>query len=117
MVYKLRITRWLPTSLNRLMRGSYHVQAKRKRIDCNMVCGYCIQNRIPRAQGRRRVDLCLTLQGRDKEHDDDNCWKNLLDNLVTAGMLIDDCRQYCQRGEVTYERGVERGTLITLTDL
>ena len=115
--YRLRIERWLPSSLNSLMRRSIHVRMKLERIDKNMVCAYAFQNRIPKALGRRRVDLHMTLQGRDRERDVDANWKSTLDSLVAAGMLIDDHRRYCELGDVTYERGAERATLIVLTDL
>ncbi len=117
MVYRLRIERWLPSSLNRLMRGTMRKRMVLERIDKNMVCAYAYQNRIPKALGRRRVDLHMTLQGRDKERDVDANWKSMLDSLVAAGMLIDDHRKYCELGDVTYERGAERATLITLTEL
>lgn len=116
-IYKLRIERWHPSTLNKLMRGKIHARIKMEAIDKNMVAGYVYQNRIPRAQSRRRVDLHLTLAPRNKEADVDAYWKITLDALKSCGMLVDDHRQYCQLGEVTFERGAERATLITLTDL
>jgi Holliday junction resolvase RusA-like endonuclease len=116
-VYKLRIERWSPTPLNKLMRGTIHARIRFERIDRNIIMGYCLHNRIPRAQGRREVSIKITLPPRGRESDVDALWKSTLDGLVRAGMLIDDHRKYCKIGEVTYERGEELSTLIELTDL
>ncbi|MHB8397367.1 MAG: RusA family crossover junction endodeoxyribonuclease [Candidatus Limnocylindrales bacterium] len=99
------------------MRGTIRARIRMERIDRNMIAAYMIQARIPRAQGRRRVDLHLTLGPRNKEGDVDAYWKGLLDGLVACGMLIDDRRQYCQLGDVTYERGAQKGAVIILTDV
>jgi Holliday junction resolvase RusA-like endonuclease len=115
--YRLTIDNWRPATLNRLMRGKIRTRIKLSEIDKNMVCAYAIHHRIPRALGRRRVDLLITLKGRDKEADVDAYWKSTLDSLVNAGMLIDDHRAYCELGDVTFNRGERRSTTISLTDL
>jgi Holliday junction resolvase RusA-like endonuclease len=81
------------------------------------VCHYAATNRFPLATSKRRVDLRITLGPRQREGDEDNWWKSVLDALVHAKMLIDDNRRWCERGEVSFERGKERATLIELTDL
>ena len=117
MTYRLKIDRWHPVRLNKLMNCHPCTRSRLRKADDNMVAGYTILNRIPVATGRRRVDLHLTLGPRQQEGDEDNWWKSIKDALVNARMLIDDKKLWCEQGEVTFERGVERGTLITLTDL
>lgn len=117
MTYRLKIEQWSPALLNKLMRGTIRARIRLERIDRNMIMGYCLLNRVPRAQGRRRVDMTVTLPPKGREADVDALWKSTLDGLVHAGMLIDDHRQYCQMGDVKYDRGPERATLIELTDL
>lgn len=117
MTYRLKIERWSPALLNDLM-GHWARAYKLKKIDRNMVMAYCLQNRMPLANGPRRVSLTITLS--PKQHvapDPDAFWKSLLDALVHARMLIDDCRQYCEMGPVTFLRGPERETLIELEEL
>ncbi len=81
-----------------------------------MIWGYCAVNRIPVATGPRRVDLKITNR-LGRERDPDASWKSVLDGLVHARMLIDDSRRWVKLGDVTVERGSERSTCITLTDL
>ena len=76
-----------------------------------------IQFRIPVATTKRRVDLHITLGPRQREGDDDNWWKSVLDALVHAKMLIDDNRRWCEYGTPTFDRGPEKATVITLTDI
>ena len=115
-VYRLRIDRWIPARLNQLMMG-WQTAYRLKKVDRNMVCGYCLANRFPIAQGPREVNLFITLAPKQRAPDPDSLWKSTLDALVHARMLIDDNRQYCRPGTVEFERGKERGTVIELVDL
>lgn len=117
MTYKLRIERWHPYRLNQLIGRNPYVKGKLRKIDDNMVGFYALQNRLPLATGRRRVDLHITLDPYGKQGDEDNWWKSIKDALKNAKLLIDDSRKWCEQGGLTFERGPERATLITLTDL
>lgn len=115
MQFKLVIPRWRPALVNEL-RGHHMHAARLKKIDANMVAGYVALNRIPKAAGRRRVDLTLVLTT-GREPDEDAVWKSLKDALKLCGMLIDDGRRWCEQGNVIFDRGKERATVIQLTDL
>ena len=116
-VYRLRIERWQPAPLNSLINCHWATAARRKRVDKNMIAHYCKTARIPLAPGPREVSLLVTLGPKQRAPDPDSLWKSTLDALVHAGMLIDDNRQYVRQGSVDFERGSERATLITLTDI
>jgi hypothetical protein len=117
MTLKLRIERWHPYRLNQLMAVHWRSKDRMKKADRNIVCALTASNRFPVATTKRRVDLHLTLGPRMREGDDDNWWKSVLDALVHAKMLIDDNRRWCERGSLSFDRGPERATLITLTDI
>ncbi len=115
--WKLLIPNWIPTPVNQLMSCHWATAGRRKAADKNLICAYCLTNRLPLAQGPRRVDLFLTLKGPGRPHDPDAFWKSLLDGLVHARMLIDDDRRYSKQGDVEIEYGAKRQTVIVLTDL
>ena len=120
MTYKLRIENWSPAPLNKLMRGTLHTRIRLERIDRNMINGISLPLQpgyLGAAGAGREVSLRITLPPRGREADVDALWKSTLDGLVHAGMLVDDHRQYCKLGEVTYDHGPERETVIELTDL
>ncbi len=117
MTYRLRIDRWQPTPLNKLLGCHWSTAARLKRVDKNLICGYCLANRIPIAQGPREVSLKITLGPKQRAPDPDSLWKSTLDALVAARMLVDDRRQFCRPGRVEFERGTERSTTIELIDL
>lgn len=116
-VYFLRIPRWQPERLNRLIGCHWATKHRRKRADREMVAGYALAQQIPRAEGKRRVSLVVTLGPRQRGFDPDSPWKSLLDALVACGLLVDDSGRWVEAGAVTFERGRERGTLIILEDV
>jgi hypothetical protein len=117
MTYRLIIPRWLPTPLNKFVGYHWRTMHRLKTVDRRMIEGYVLANRFPLAQGPREVSLLITLGPKQRAPDPDAFWKSTLDGLVHARMLIDDNRQYCRLGCVDFERGPERATTITLTDL
>lgn len=116
MIFKLRIDRWQPAPTNKLMRH-WRSRSRLQTVDRNMVAHYCQDNRIPIATGPREVGMTITLGPGQRGCDVDAYWKSTLDALKRAKMLIDDNRQYCRIMPVSFDRGLERSTLITLTDL
>lgn len=108
------IRNWYPATLNE-MKGHWRKGAALKKRDRDIIWGYC--QKLPKATGKRRVDLHLVLGKRRRERDYDNCWKSLLDALTHSDMLLDDRRAYVVQGEVTYSRDWDNwGTRITLTE-
>lgn len=115
-VHVLRIAGWHPTPLNKLV-GRHPMQAhKLKADDKAQVRIEAVIQRIPPAAFRRTVSLTITLAPRQRACDPDAYWKSLLDALVGAVLLVDDSRQWCRLGSVTFDRGERRSTTITLTD-
>lgn len=72
---------------------------------------------IPRAAGRRRVTLRLTLGPRQRAGDPDAYWKALLDACVRLGLLVDDSRTWVELAPVEFERGERKRTVIELEDI
>jgi hypothetical protein len=115
-VYRLIIPGWLPATVNQLLK-SVKARIRLKKADRQIVSAYARMANIPPAVVRRRVSLHLTLMPRVTAADVDAYWKSLLDALVYAGLIVDDNRQHCELGEVTYDRGPVRGARIVLEDL
>jgi Holliday junction resolvase RusA-like endonuclease len=116
MRHVLEIPGWLPCRLNQLL-GHWSTRHRLKKIDRATVGLYARMARIPHAKGKRRVSLVLTLAPRQRAADPDAWWKSLLDALVQAGLLVDDNRQGCELGSVTFRRGREKATTIILEDV
>jgi hypothetical protein len=114
--YVLTINRWQPATINQLLRR-VRTRIRLKKVDRNMVIGYCLKNRIPVATGPREVNLTIVLGPRQRGCDPDAYNKSLGDALVKAKMLIDDSRRYVRWQPAQYVRGLERGTMIELIDL
>jgi len=114
--YRVEIPRWRPVNLNVLF-SSVKSRIRRKKIDRDIVCGYCRLAGVPVAGGTRRVSACITLGPRDKPSDADSVWKSLLDALVHGRFLQDDATPFAKLGELTFERGSELSTTIELEDL
>jgi Holliday junction resolvase RusA-like endonuclease len=115
-LHRLRIENWHPSTLNQLMRH-WRTAQRLKRVDRNLICAYCILNRIPVAVGSRMVSLELTYARSGKLPDPDSFWKSTLDALVHAKMLVDDNRHFVRQGTVKIEHGPKRETVIELVDL
>ncbi len=117
MTYKLIIPRWIPTTANQLLSRHPMTRSRLKRIDANLIAGYCSRDRIPAAIGIREVGLKITLGPKQRAADPDAYWKSVLDGLVKARMLVNDDRLYCRLGSVEFERGDERATMISLREI
>jgi hypothetical protein len=115
--YVLVIPRWQPPRKNQLMRGKLKTRMRLERVTRNIICGYCLLNRMPLAQGPREVRLTVVLGPGQRGGDPDSYMMALGDALVQAKMLIDDNRQYVRWAPTEYERGLERATRVELIDL
>jgi hypothetical protein len=82
-----------------------------------MICAYAYSMGIPVALGPREVSIKITLAPKQRAYDPDAYRKTVHDGLVAARLLIDDNRQFVREGQVEFDRGYQRGTVITLTDL
>lgn len=115
--WELIIPGWRPATVNELIAGGPWGAARLKKHDRDHVAVYARIDRIPRATGKRRVSLMITLCKGQRRWDTDALWKSLLDALVWAGMLIDDRPKWCELGPVEYARTGVLSTTISLDEL
>lgn len=117
--YVLTIPHWMPTSDNKLNGTNRFLAAKLKRDDATIVWGYMMEDRIPTALGKRKVEVLLMCKPRGRKPDPTNCAKSLLDAMVKCRLLIDDSQDWCEYITPKVERGTEQvwGTRITITDI
>ncbi len=115
--HRIEITGWSPTPLNKLMRMHWGRRCKVKREAYVLVLLGCHLNGVPKAKGRRRVSIAVTVAGRSGIPDADGVLKLLLDGLVRCGALVDDSGRWCELGEVWVGRGPARRTVIVLEDI
>jgi hypothetical protein len=101
-----------------LLMRSVKCKIRLKKLDWEMVCAYAWQAKIPRATGKRRVSLHVTLGKGMREFDADAPWKSLGDAMKHAGLIVDDSAQYVELGPVTFSRDWQGwGSRITLEDI
>ncbi len=117
MTWKLVIPNWIPVALNRYVGQHWSIGRRLKKIDRHLIMFYAVLHRFPPATGPREVSMLITLQGRDKERDPDSMFKSVNDALVHASLLVDDSRRWCKLGDVSFQRGEQRATTISLTEL
>ena len=115
--WTVEIPDWTPPPLNKLMRMHWGVAARHKRAVYGLIDVMLWKHRVPRAEGRRRVSVAVTVAGRSGIPDADGILKLLLDGLVRCGALVDDSAKWCELGAVTVDRGPARSTRITLEDI
>jgi hypothetical protein len=107
---------WHPATVNQLLAG-VRQRIRLKKADLEMVGTNAHLAGVPKATGKRRVSLRITLAPCQRGADPDAFWKSTLDSLVHAGLLVDDSREWVQLGTVTFDRGPGRSTVISLKDL
>lgn len=115
--YELTVLDWHPVTLNALLCAHWSVRGRLKRGDRDLVGIYAKMAGVPKARGRRRVSLVLTMAPRQRRPDPDAFWKSTLDSLVHAGLLVDDSPKWCELGTVEFSRGEARETRIMLVDI
>lgn len=116
MIHTLTIPRWTPARINQWEGRHWSVKSRLKKADRTLIVAYAAQQGTPKAQGKRRVSLLLTLGKRMRAGDKDAYWKSSLDGCVCAGLLVDDSPKWCDPGTVTFARG-EWSTSIILEDI
>lgn len=115
--WELFLRGFRPASLNELLSGGRWGAARLKKRDRQWIGFAAHLARVPRATGRRRVSLHITLPASQRRWDEDALYKSALDSCVSAGLLIDDGPKWCALGPVTYERTGTLSTTITLEEL
>lgn len=115
--HTLIIPLWHPPKVNELYSGHWTRRAKLKRQALELVTMYARMAGIPKAEGKRRVGLTITLGPRQRGGDVDSYHKSLLDCLTHCGLIRDDSPAWCEIEPVVYEHGVASATTIILEDL
>lgn len=117
MTHTLTIPGWHPRTVNQLLTPHLGTRARLKEADRQMVGGYALALRIPRAACKRRVSLRVSGWARGgRRVDPDAYWKSVLDALVAADLLRDDGARWCELGQVQVVKG-EDSTTVILEDL
>lgn len=114
--WEIAIAGWVPPSLNRLVYRHWAAARRIKKAAMEVVILHCHVAGVPRATGRRRVSVAVTVKQKSHAIDPDNALKVLLDALVRAGVLVDDSARWCELGPVTVAVGA-KGTRLTVEDL
>jgi hypothetical protein len=115
--YRIAIPDWRPTPDNKLSHTHWAKAKKRKDTDREMVAAYALIADAMPATGKRRVQLEISLVGRQQETDPYAYAKSLLDALVKCRMLIDDKAEFVEWVPAVYSRGTRSEAVIVLTDL
>jgi hypothetical protein len=119
MIHTIHIPNWLPTSDNKLSGCHWNSARTRKIGDMNMIADCVYKLGIPKAQGKRMVEIVLTIgKGkRGRRPDPTNFYKSVMDALVQIDQLIDDNSEYMSHLPTRIEKGEITSTTIYLTDL
>lgn len=112
----ISIPNFVPVSVNRVIRKHWAARRQRLREDADLIAGYAMIARAPKAKGKRRVSVAVMVTNLTHAPDPDNILKSALDALVKCGQLIDDSAQWCEIGKITVGVG-KRETVITLEDV
>lgn len=115
--YVISIPNFHPTTLNKLLGSHYHAASRLKAGDTQMIGIYAYIAKVPKATGKRRLEIIITLAPGQRGADVDAYGKSTLDALVNLGMLKDDNRQWLELEPVKYERGAAKATTLILTDI
>ena len=117
MRYEFILPDFTPRSANEYTFAKVGQRIRRKAGDRDLVAHYARQSGIPRATGKRRVSLVVTLAKGGRAVDPDNAWKGILDGLKQAETIVNDSYLWVELGAYTINRGERRETLVVLEDL
>lgn len=117
MTYEVTIPHWHPTLLNKLLTSHWAAAARMKQGDMQMIGVYLYQAKVPKATGKRRVQIEIVLGKGQRAGDPDAYYKTTLDALKRLGHLKDDNRQWLELVPVKFSRAAESATIIRITEL
>ena len=115
--WELFVTNWHPARVNQWAGRHWSAKHRLRTSDYEILRWDSNSEEVPLAQGKRRVSLEIVLGPRQRAGDPDAYWKLLLDNLKHLGLIRDDSREWLELGTVTFRRGPQRATAITLEDV
>jgi hypothetical protein len=112
-VHRLVVPDFVPTPLNKLMRGRIRDRIRLACGDRQLIAYYAREQGLPLATARRRVSIVIT----GTRADPDGLLKSLLDGLVHAGLLVDDSSTWLELGHLEVSLSGPRQTTVVLEDL
>jgi hypothetical protein len=116
--YTMWIEGWRPVPTNLYMRMHFGKRKRTRKRIAEILALYKRLNKVPDAQGKRRVGLHIMLGKWEKRADPDAYWKALLDAMQDAYLLTDDSYEGVELAPIKY--GVDwrfPGTRIELWDI
>ncbi len=116
--YVIEVPNYRPPTSNALFRAKFRGRMALERECKQFVAFY--GSHVPKAAGKRRVSMAVTLAVRQRMPDaDENALKAVLDALVACQLLVDDSRVWCEcvPTEFVLSRKRQPHTLITLEDV
>lgn len=116
MSYVIEIPNWHPARLNLLMGVHWAIAGRRKTSDMQMMAAYACKKLIPKAPGKRLVEIIIQVT-KGRAPDPDAYHKSVLDGLVRTGYLLDDSEKWCEAPPAKIVRGKSKSTTIRLTDI
>lgn len=114
--YYIKIPNFHPTRLNALLAMNYHAANNRKIGDMQMIAAYAMQAKIPKAKGKRKVEITIEIT-KGREPDPDAYFKVVHDALKQTGYIIDDSSKYIDFVPTKFVRTKHKATVIRLTDI
>lgn len=114
--YCIKIPNYHPTRLNALLAMNYHAANNRKKGDTQMIAAYAMQAKIPKAKGKRKVEITIEIT-KGREPDPDAYFKVVHDALKQTGYIIDDSSKYIDFVPTKFIRAKHKAIVIRLTDL
>ncbi len=116
--YEIHLTNYRPPRTNELYRAKFRGRMALEKECKQFVAFY--GSHVPKATGKRRVSMVVTLAVRQRMPDaDEQCLKAVLDALVADQLLVSDRREWCEcvPTEFVLSRKRQPHTLITLEDV
>ena len=89
---------------------------RRKKSDAQMLAVCAYNAKIPKATGKRRVEIIIT-RTRGRKADPDAYHKSVLDGLTRTGYLKDDSQEWAECPPALILSGKQKSTTIKITDL
>jgi hypothetical protein len=115
--YTLELPRRHPATINQLMH-SVRGKIRLNKVDRNMIAGYVMAERIPRAGGKRRLSLYIILGKGQRGADADPYHNSLLEACKHAGLILDDSSRYVELAPMPFSPDpAVWGSVIRLEDL
>lgn len=115
--WRVVIPNWHPSPVNAWSGRHWRKKHRLRKQNALIIGTYGLLAGVPRAAGKRRVELTIVLGPKQKGCDPDAYWKLLLDCLKQVGLLMDDRKECVELAWVGFERAREMATVIELEDV